>query len=214
MAILIVPHAATAGMLTTGAVAAASQPRPAGMPWFRRIEVTAPALATLVVFVGYVVSVVIWRAVRAEPLRVGSDFSVFALLYIAAQATERVIEPLASFLLTTDDMKGEMETALAGAMNAPGDAAKWGAAAEAKERLDQRQRARAYVLWAAATVVGMLASASIGVYLIAAVTLDQTPSVPVDILVTGLVIGGGTKPLHDLIARIESAKEKAGAPGI
>lgn len=70
------------------------------------------------------------------------------------------------------------------------------------------------VMWAAATVVGMFASAALGVYLVAAVAADRGPAVPVDILVTGLVIGGGTKPLHDLIARIERSKQSAGAPDL
>jgi hypothetical protein len=31
----------------------------------------------------------------------------------------------------------------------------------------------------------------------------------IDVALTGLVIGAGTKPLHDLITRIEKAKENA-----
>ncbi|MDA0364389.1 MAG: hypothetical protein O3B31_02615 [Chloroflexi bacterium] len=156
----------------------------------------------------------IWQPVRAEPIRVNTDFSAFALLYIAAQATERLLEPFASFVMTTREMKGEMEVALASAMNAPDDQAVWAQAAHAQEQLGQRQRARTYVMWAAATVVGMFASASLGVYLVAAVAADRGPAVPVDILVTGLVIGGGTKPLHDLIARIERSKQRATQPSI
>jgi hypothetical protein len=33
-----------------------------------------------------------------------------------------------------------------------------------------------------------------------------------DILLTGLAIGGGSKPLHDLISRIEKAKNNASDP--
>jgi len=36
-----------------------------------------------------------------------------------------------------------------------------------------------------------------------------TPPTYFDVLVTGLVIGGGTKSLHDLIARVEKSKDKA-----
>ncbi len=194
------------------AVAAASTPPARGKePWYRHPDAVAPGIATLVVIVGYAVSIAIWESVHAAPIRVASDTSAFALLYIAAQATERLLEPFASFVMESRTARGEMEVAMAAAMNAPDDPARWQAAADARDRLDRRQRARAYIMWSAATVLGMLASATIGIYLIAAIA-DRRPSVPIDILVTGLVIGGGTKPLHDLISRIESAKQRAQDP--
>jgi len=213
MAILIMSHTTAAG-LPAVAAAASDASRATDAPWYGRWDVLAPAIATAVVIAGYALSIAIWQAVHAEPIRVNTDFSAFALLYIATQATERLLEPFASFVMTTREMKGEMEVALAGAMNAPEDAAQWAHAADAKERLEERQRVRGYIMWSAATVVGMLASASIGVYLIAAVAADRGPAVPIDILVTGLVIGGGTKPLHDLIARIERAKQQAREPSV
>ena len=214
MAILIMPRPASTSATDAPLLAAAAASAPPGdRPWYRRPDVLAPAVATAIVVIGYAVSIAVWSVVRAEPIRVNTDFSAFALLYIAAQATERLLEPFASFVMTTREMKGDMEVALAGAMNAPEDHAAWAHAAEMKERLEQRQRVRTYVMWSAATVIGMLASASIGVYLVAAVAADRGPAVPIDILVTGLVVGGGTKPLHDLIARIERAKQRATEPG-
>jgi hypothetical protein len=192
--------------------AAAVSRRVAGVPWYRQPDAVAPGIATVMVVVGYAVSIAIWGALREAPIRVTSDVGIFGLLYIAAQATERLLEPFAAFVLRSESAKDEVEVSLAAAMNSPDDPTVLQAAAEARERLEQRQRARAYVLWAAATVVGMLASATIGLYLIAAIAVDRGPVVPVDILVTGLVIGGGTKPLHDLISRIESAKQNAEAP--
>jgi hypothetical protein len=194
-------------------VAAASVPaRQPGVPWYRRPETVAPGVAAIVVVVGYAVSIVIWSGVRAAPIRVASDSGVFALMYIAAQATERLLEPISAFVLDPEHARDQMEVALADAMNAPEDANLLQAAADAREHFEQRQRVRAFVLWAAATVVGMLASASIGLYLLAGIATDHRPPAPVDILVTGLVIGGGTKPLHDLISRIESSKQRAQQP--
>jgi hypothetical protein len=34
----------------------------------------------------------------------------------------------------------------------------------------------------------------------------------VDALVTGLVVGSGTKPLHDVLSRVQKTKEKAEDP--
>jgi hypothetical protein len=212
MAILIMSHPAAAVAAGMPAVSVVASATVAG-PWYRRSDVLWPLAATVIVLVGYAISIAIWQATHAEPIRVNTEFSAFALLYIATQATERLLEPFASFVMTTGEMKSEMEQSLAGAMTAPEDHDSWSRAAEAKERLDQRQRARAYVMWAAATVIGMIASAALGVYVIAAIAVERGPAVPIDILVTGLVIGGGTKPLHDLIARIERAKQQANVPG-
>jgi hypothetical protein len=68
------------------------------------------------------------------------------------------------------------------------------------------------VAWAAATTLGMFASAQTGIYLLAMLVTKSTAPQAVDILATGLVIGGGTKPLHDLITRVQAAKEKSQDP--
>ena len=48
----------------------------------------------------------------------------------------------------------------------------------------------------------MAASAYLGLYFISSL-VTGTPDKNFDVLVTGLVIGGGSKPLHDLITNVQ-----------
>jgi hypothetical protein len=106
------------------------------------------------------------------------------------------------------------------------------AAAVAQTELHHSQGARAVLMWATASILAMLVCASLGVFLLRSVEAP-TPakaaaaaaSVPskakdpnrlLDIFVTGLVVGAGTKPLHDLITQIQTSsgtsKAKAASP--
>jgi hypothetical protein len=96
-------------------------------------------------------------------------------------------------------------------------------AAAAQAELDQRRADKAVAYWALASALGVLASATLGLYLLHVVGLrgDALTADGVwaggilsaagfrhmlDLLVTGLAIGGGTKPLHDLITNLQAAK--------
>src|SRR5581483_504094 len=63
-------------------------------------------------------------------------------------------------------------------------------------------------MWAAATFLAMLGCGGLGVFLLHAVGLSTVPSA-VDIGITGLAVGSGTKPLHDLISNIQKSNEAA-----
>lgn len=122
--------------------------------------------------------------VKRPALKIVTEtFVIFAGLYVAAQATERLIE-----LFVAPWVPG----------NTP-----------------QERANKAIFTGAVATVAGVILSGTIGLYLIHAISQQRFGSGgddvarTFDILVTGLAIGGGTKPLHDLIKRIEKAKEKA-----
>jgi hypothetical protein len=111
-------------------------------------------------------------------------------------------------------------------------------AAVAQKEHHHSQANRAVLMWATAAALAMLACASLGIFLLRSIetpgavkgstasasVLSSTagPSVPspaknpnrlLDLLVTGLVVGAGTKPLHDLISQIQttSGKSKASA---
>jgi hypothetical protein len=72
---------------------------------------------------------------------------------------------------------------------------------------------RAIVLGGISVVAAVIASKALGLYFLAAVGVDD-PHRGVDAFVTGLLVGGGTKALHDLILRIEKGKERAAASAI
>ncbi len=95
--------------------------------------------------------------------------------------------------------------------------------AATQAKLDQQRADKAVAYWALASILGLLLSATLGLYLLHIVGLrgdglaaDGTWAVGIlsaagirhmiDLLVTGLAIGGGTKPLHDLISNLQAAK--------
>jgi hypothetical protein len=107
-----------------------------------------------------------------------------------------------------------------------------------KKEHHHSQANRAVLMWATAAVLAMLACASLGIFLLRSIqtpsavngstvsasvrSSSAAPSAPspaknpnrlLDLLVTGLVVGAGTKPLHDLISQIQttSGKSKASA---
>jgi hypothetical protein len=153
-------------------------------------------------------------------------------LYIVAQALERFLEPFASRFGTTVAPKDELGPAREATAQARSE---YDAAVKAKTEtgaletaLDLARRherwmladlrkirsERALHLWAVATAMASLVTAALGLGLIAAIA--KTGGFPdkhwlhaLDVVLTGLAIGAGTKPLHDLIARLEKAKEIA-----
>ena len=102
-------------------------------------------------------------------------------------------------------------------------------AAVAQKEHHHSQANRAVLMWATAAVLAMLACASLGIFLLRSIetpgavngstasasvrSSSAAPSAPspakdpnrlLDLLVTGLVVGAGTKPLHDLISQIQT----------
>jgi hypothetical protein len=102
-------------------------------------------------------------------------------------------------------------------------------AAAAQAELEQRRADKAVAYWALASGVGLLLSAALGLYLLHIVGLRGDGLTAdggwaggvisaagirhmLDILVTGLAVGGGTKPLHDLISNLQAAKDNKKDP--
>jgi hypothetical protein len=108
----------------------------------------------------------------------------------------------------------------------------------AQNDFHRSQGIRAVLMWATAAVLAMVACAALGIFLLRSVETPgaakgsaasasvnfsgSTPPAPgpardpdrlLDLLVTGLVVGAGTKPLHDLISQIQtsSGNSKAGS---
>jgi hypothetical protein len=166
------------------------------------------------------------------------SFVIFAPIYAAAQAIERLLEPLAKVLLPTQDKKEQAEdagakteqakaaalaltsqdpAALLGEVTGPGVEVKQGLdeATDAKKKaaaeLAKKQSERALVFFAIASCISLALCAVLGLGIITAMAESPPKEYlrAIDIALTGLVIGAGTKPLHDLISRVEKAKDKA-----
>lgn len=70
----------------------------------------------------------------------------------------------------------------------------------------QSKANRAVVFPALGFIIAVIAAEVLGLYFLDAIGRNDV-SKNLDVIVTALAIGGGTKPLHDLIKRIEKAKE-------
>jgi len=151
---------------------------------------------------------------------------LFAVFYVAAQAIERLLEPFSNLLMTSEKKTADAEEGVKEAKIAIGNAQEAEAgggvpetvAANVETTLDNaamamavaaaRDRHRAILFWVLATVVGIAVSAGMKLYLLQRAGIPNT-SRWWEILATGLIIGAGTKPLHDLIEFISAKKESA-----
>jgi len=149
--------------------------------------------------------------------------TIFALVYIVAQAIERALEPLSHFFGVTN----KSENAPSGATQTVITKSQAVKARDKAMQLDDREEAAAKAawwqeiadqirrntatLWAVASMIGMIFSGWLGLLLLHAVKAPNAPRW-LDIIITGVIIGGGTKPLHDLISNIQAAKEKKQNP--
>jgi hypothetical protein len=157
-----------------------------------------------------------------------AGLTIFAVYFVAAQAIERLLEPVASFFGQTpaDDLDSATATAqskvdeahvVASASGSSSDqkreandaataALKEAATKKAKKASSQADRAIAF--WALASAVGIAASAFLKLYLLTTVGV-ASPGRILDVIATGLIIGAGTKPLHDLVTLISAQKTAA-----
>jgi hypothetical protein len=163
-------------------------------------------------------------------LKVSEGFSLFAIFYVFAQSLERLLEPVSrqwdaqEKVPEKENAKAQAdarlriaEAAAASAIVMPdGDPGAHEAAAEAaagtKANADRslaKVRAnKEVVLWGVATAMAALVCGALGLrFLETIVTVDSTAGFRLmDLILTALVIGSGTKPLHDLIDRIQKPK--------
>ena len=156
--------------------------------------------------------------IHAPTIVVAAGFAPFAVVYIVAQALERFLEPLSNSAMTTA-VKAGAENEVVDKALALKEAPAGQAPAKAKEvkaaegTVSAAERERAVYFWVVASVLGLAISAILGLGLIQSVALVNGghPSHffrAVDVVVTGLAIGAGTKPLHDLIGVIQETKKE------
>ena len=156
-----------------------------------------------------------------EVFRVSSDFSVFAGLFVLALAVERVLQPLTRFIgPDTDKAKDERDKAQKAAVDNPTGAAANGTGtnaqwlAKAQADVDRARKIGEIVHWGVAVAISLLLAGKLNALLLSAIAAEGSarPAPWADLLVTGLVIGAGTKPLHDLVAQIQTSKENKQDP--
>jgi len=138
--------------------------------------------------------------------RIDSQWGAFAGLFILALAIERALEPFSRKLgPDTTEVKGARDRELASAR--PDD--RENIAGEYQPAIEMCRRLTAVVTWSVATGLAFLLCAQLNITLMQAVSATGSGAPPfwADLLVTGLVVGAGTKPLHDLVSNIEQGKK-------
>jgi hypothetical protein len=141
-----------------------------------------------------------------------------ALFFVMAEAMERLMEPVAELNLRfigsarigkqnqqDKDAKAAEDSADPSTRNEKATAA----ANSAAEANGIAANTKVFI-WALASFIAMLASGATKVYFLQAIGFNGIPDY-LNVLITGLVIGGGTKPLHDLITLIEKKSDTASA---
>jgi hypothetical protein len=145
-----------------------------------------------------------------------AGIGAFALFYIAAQAAERVVEffmPLLGKIPRMDKPKKAADRDLE-MMNANQNPEKAGVAANAQAAVDQAVANRRIVAFALTAALGMLLCSYLEADFLSAVGVTFGADPPgavqaVQVGVTGLVVGGGSVGLHDLIGNVtKSSKAK------
>jgi hypothetical protein len=140
--------------------------------------------------------------------RVDNQMSAFGALFAAAAAVERVLEPFTRWMPGRKSMQ-KYEQAMADLANGVPGATH--VAATAKAQVERDRSSRGVIMWGLATAVATIISSAGGFYLLHVLSADsQWDAVPrwVDALITGLVVGSGTKPLHDLVTRAQKKANK------
>jgi hypothetical protein len=167
------------------------------------------AVAFLIVAVGAGLAYVMQRwGTRADPFKIGNQTSAYAGLVVFAGAVERILEPFANLFPGTH-ARNEYENSVAALANGH-PAMSLRDVAAAKARVDRAMANRTVLLWGVATALAATASAASGFYLLHMIAAsDWATTIPrwVDALITGLVVGTGTKPLHDLITRAQNTRD-------
>jgi FtsH-binding integral membrane protein len=116
--------------------------------------------------------------------------TILAVLFVGALAIERLLEPIAPYLQQLLERRATRKAS--STATAPKSA----------------QANMAILLWAIASSVGIVAAAVMKVYLLKAVGI-ASPGRVLDVIATGLVLGAGTKPLHDLVTLVSPNKGQA-----
>jgi hypothetical protein len=175
----------------------------------------AIVLAFGLVAAGSVVAYAISQWSKVDPYRIGNSTAAFGILFVFAAAVERLLEPVTQ-RLPGRRAKADYERGLAGLANRD-PATSVADVAAAKAHLDQARANRTVLTWGLATAVATVVCAAGGFFLLR-ILAEETHwdgvATWIDALVTGLIVGSGTKPLHDVISRLQTSTEKSDDPAL
>jgi hypothetical protein len=150
-------------------------------------------------------------AIKPHPLGIAKNYVPYAAVIAVAAALERLLEPLSQLFMPSDAAKDKAVQSKSGAQIAAADPTKPAedvkpmvdTAADSQAEADKLRTNRAIVFWAIASICGFVISGWFGLFLLQAIATGPVNSF-LDLAVTGLTIGAGTKPTHDLITSLQA----------
>jgi hypothetical protein len=171
--------------------------------------------AFVIIAAGGVGSWALWsNGVGGSAIQPQDTTAVFGMIIVLAAAVERVLEPFSRWL-PGRHTETALEQSIAALANQSHDATKadLAAVAHAKAQVERAHGNRIVVAWGIATAGATIASTASGFYVLHAIAGAGWNGMPlwIDGVVTGVIVGSGTKPLHDIISRVQHSKEQAEA---
>lgn len=156
--------------------------------------------ALLMIGVGYGGACLINGAIgRRAPIAISSSFNGFAVLFVMALAVERMVQPFSSWLgPDTDVQKQELASVQAQGGSSSADATK------AQSDLQEGRDLTGVVCWGMATGIAFVLVSATNATLLSAILTSGKPTFYWDLLLTGFAVGAGTKPLNDLVTRLQN----------
>jgi len=123
--------------------------------------------------------------------------SAFAVAYLEAQLIERIIEPINGIFGNKKQLDKLRNQSRLSSAN--------------KKTVDKLETRRTFSIWGFASLLGMLLSyLTVGLFAtIGATFVSQGFGMSFDAILSGIIVGGGTKPLHDIIEYMNNPKAKS-----
>jgi hypothetical protein len=136
--------------------------------------------------------------------------SAFAIAYLDAQLIERIIEPFNKAFGNNGEIAklradGSPSTLIPAAEKGKGDKED----KDDKVKLSSLETQRMFSIWGFASLLGIvLCYLTIGLYATVGGTFTGLPvnGYALDAILSGIIVGAGTKPLHDLIEYLNAPK--------
>lgn len=150
-------------------------------------------------------------------ITIGTAISLFAVFYVVAQVIERLLQAAKDCSEYCDDVRAEtheleirienlkkrIEKMLEKGIDIPSEVYNdLHSLFFLKNKADDKMEK---IFFISSAILGILFAFLLNIKFLSMIGVETIPLY--DIIVTGLVVGGGTKPLHDLIKYIEKAKD-------
>ena len=195
--------------MSPDAVVGGTNPAASRHPWWtdERRPWVSGGVAFLLAFFGVIAADLTHHgSLIHQPLTAITGVSQFAVLYVLAQLVERTVEPFSD----SEALFGSDQKEAAASDKKAGKKAGKKAAPGTGSTTVSEQNARTIGLWLLASAFGIvLCYFTIGLFQMVGVSFSVWGGHTLDAILSGVIVGGGTKPLHDLIGYIEKSSSSS-----